>query len=163
MTSKQTAAACDVSQRQLFVLKNRFPKEVPASFNDVDDWKKFVDAHRVVVAAKRHAPRSDAGLQSDHAKYIHFRALKTATLAEAEAIKLAVVKRSVIDKAECERAFAQIGCLMRGQMMRLMGDLPCQCAGLDAPAIEQILRDKFGAVMNNLTLPAGFLEPQKQL
>ena len=67
VTSTQIAEACGVSQRQIYNLKTKFPRETPASFNDVDEWKKFVDAHRVVVAAKRHAPRSDAGLRSDHA------------------------------------------------------------------------------------------------
>jgi hypothetical protein len=50
---------------------------------------------------------------------------------------------------------------MRGSMLKLLADLPCALAGLESPAIERVLRDKFTASMNNLALPDGFLKPQK--
>ena len=131
MPSTQMAEACGVSQRQIYVLKTRFPKEVPASFNDVDDWKKFVDAHRVIVAAKRHAPRSDAGLQSDHSRYIAARARRTESLAESEAIRLAITKRNTIDRLEVEREFARLGSLMRGSMLKLLSH--CRVRWKDCP------------------------------
>jgi hypothetical protein len=161
MTSTELATLCGVSQRQIYNLKTKFPKEFPASFEDAEGWKRFVEAHRVVAATKRHAARSDAGTQSSNARYVAARARRTESLAAAEAIRLAITKRSVIDRAEVEREFARLGRLIRAQMMKLLADLPCSLYGQDAPDIEPILRDRFTAAMNNFVLPEGFLEPQK--
>ena len=69
-------------------------------------------------------------------RYVGARARRTESLAEAEAISLAITKRSIIDRSEVEREFARLGCLMRASMLKLLGDLPCSLAGLDAPPLS---------------------------
>ena len=101
MSSKDLASACGVSQRQIYNLKTKFPKEVPASFADVAGWKKVVAAHQVIVAQKRHAPRSHPGEHSDNARYIAARARRTEALAEARTIPK--IEQQVADLAVCLR------------------------------------------------------------
>src|SRR6185436_2761359 len=108
MSSKDLASACGVSQRQIYNLKTKFPKEVPASFADVAGWKKVVAAHQVIVAQKRHAPRSHPGEQSDNARYVAARARRTEALAEAEHIRLRATKRDMIPRIEVETAFSTV-------------------------------------------------------
>jgi hypothetical protein len=79
-----------------------------------------------------------AGTRSSHARYVAARARRTESLAEAEAIRLAITKRNVIDWVEVENEFARLGSLMRGSMLKLLADPPCGLVGLDSPSIERV-------------------------
>ena len=79
-----------------------------------------------------------AGTRSSHARYVAARARRTESLAEAEAIRLAITKRNVIDRVEVENEFARLGSLMRGSMLKLLADPPCALVGLDSPSIERV-------------------------
>src|SRR6478672_11439268 len=100
MTSTACAKYCGVSQRTLYNLKAKFPDTVPLTFDDAEGWKRVVEANRVTVSTRRHAPRSSTETQSDHSRYIAARARRTESLAESEAIRLAVTKRNMIDRLE---------------------------------------------------------------
>jgi hypothetical protein len=105
MTVAELASYCEISVRQVYNLRSKYP-EAP-SFNDAPAFKKFVDARRVVVAEKKHAPRSSAEAQTDHARYVRARADRTESLAAGERIRLELTRRGVIDRAEVEAEFAQ--------------------------------------------------------
>ena len=156
MTSTELAAVCGVSQRQIYNLKTKFPSEVPASFADVDGWKKFVDAHRVVVAAKRHAPRSNPDVQTDHARYVRARADRTESLAAAERIRLELSRRSVIPRIQVETEFARIAALARGRLLRMLNDLPSALLGLNEADIHRVLFERLNHAMRDLKLSDDF-------
>src|ERR1700693_2363919 len=147
MSVRLLSQFCECSPRQIYTLRQRFPKEAPP-FSDKDGWKTFVNARRTVVAEKRQHPkkaeRSDSDSLTDHEKYIHFRALRTAALAESEQIRLAIAKRNVIDKGECEREFARVGSVMKALMRRLLNDLPSALSGLEPYESTRVLTARVG-------------------
>jgi hypothetical protein len=161
MSSKDLASACGVSQRQIYNLKAKFPKEVPGSFSDVAGWKKVVAAHQIVVAQKRHAPRSNPGEQSDNARYVAARARRTEALAEAEHIRLAITKREVISRGEVIREFARAGSMIKAHILRLAADAPCALEGLSSAEIDQWMQAAIRRPIEDIKLDPNFLKPQK--
>jgi hypothetical protein len=160
MSSKDLAAACGVSQRQIYNLKTKFPKEVPASFDDVDGWKKVVAAHQVVVAQKRHAPRSTPGEQSDNARYIAARARKTEIQAESEHLRLEVTRRGLIPRVEVEAAFSTVANLVKARLRRLVNDAPSVLLGLNEHEIHQTLGEQIELALNEIAMEKDFYKPR---
>lgn len=161
VTSKELAALCGVSQRQIYNLKTKFPKEVPASFEDVTGWQKVVSAHQIVVAQKRHAPRSHPGEQSDNARYVAARARRTEALAEAEQIRLAITKREVISRAEVEAEFCRAGRMIRAHILRLAADAPCALEGRSAAEIDEWMQAAIRRPIEDIKLDPNFLKPRR--
>jgi hypothetical protein len=161
MSSKDLATACGVSQRQIYNLKTKFPKEVPASFDDVAGWKMVVAAHQVVVAQKRHAPRSHPGEQSDNARYVAARARRTEALAEAEHIRLAVTKRDLIRREEVETAFSTVANRVKARLRRLVNDAPSALLGLNEYEIHATLGEQIEVALNEITMDKNFYKPRR--
>lgn len=160
MTSKQLAAACSVSQRTIYNLKARFPEQVPASFGDVDGWKRIVEANRTVVAGKRNAPRRDPELASDHSRYVAARADRTESLAASERIRLEITRRNTISRAEVEVEFGRIASIIRARLLKMLNDLPSALLGLDEAAIHKVASEKLAYAMRDLKLLDTFLAPK---
>ena len=161
MSSKDLASACGVSQRQIYNLKTKFPKEVPASFADVAGWKKVVAAHQVIVAQKRHAPRSHPGEQSDNARYVAARARRTEALAEAEHIRLAVCKRDMVPRIEVETAFSTVANRVKARLRRLVNDAPSALLGLNEHEIHAALGEQIEAALNEIAMDKNFYTPRR--
>jgi hypothetical protein len=164
MSVRCLAAYCSCSPRQIYLLRKKFPKEAPP-LSDEASWKTFVNARRTVVAEKRQHPkqasRSDADTQSDHAKYIHFRALRTAALAESEQIRLAITKREMISRIEVETAFLTVANRVKARLRRLVNDAPSALLGLSEYRIHEVLGEQIQKVLNEIALDKDFYKPRR--
>ena len=161
MTSKQCAAFCGCSVRSLYNLRERFPDEVPKTFEDGPGWKRVYDAKKLVPGRKKHAARSSVDLRSDHERYVHFRANRTQSLAEADALKVAITQRNVIDTSEVEAQFSMIASRVRARLHRMCNDLSSALLGLSEAAIYKVVSEKMEHACRDLHLSDDFLEPRK--
>jgi hypothetical protein len=156
MTSTELAAVCGVSQRQIYNLKTKFPSEVPASFNDTDGWKKFVDAHRVVVAAKRHAPRSNPDVQTDHARYVRARADRPKVWLRLSASAWNY-RGAALFHAFKSRPSSVGSLQLYERLLRMLNDLPTALLGLNEADIHRVMSEKLEHATRDLRLSDDFL------
>src|ERR1700756_2977731 len=147
MTADELASLIGVSRPWLFHLKNKFPKDCPSNFNDVEGWKVFLASTRKAARVKRTPgakTRKGSDQLSDMARLTKSRANKVETEHEILTIELSATRRQVVRQEEVIDLFAKVAAVARGRLMKMRNDLPSALLGLDAPAIDKGLGEKRG-------------------
>ena len=166
MTCKELAAELGISFPWIFQLKKKFPNEAPKNFDDVEGWRKLLEASRKNPVSKsrvtvlKHKSSKSSEELSDIARLTRGRANKVETEHEILTIELAATKRQVIRQEEAIELFARIAAIVRGRLMKMRNDLPSALLGLDAPGIDQVLAQKMEEALSSLVIPADFWSPK---
>jgi hypothetical protein len=166
MTSKELAAELGISFPWIFQLKKKFPNEAPKSFDDVEGWRKLLEASRKNPVSKsrltvlKHKSSKSSEELSDIARLTRARANKTEHEDEILLIELAATKRQVVREEETLALFAKLATIVRGRLMKMANDFPSMLLGLDAPAIDKVVREKLEEALSSLVIPDDFHTPR---
>jgi phage terminase Nu1 subunit (DNA packaging protein) len=102
------------------------------------------------AVAKRKEPANPAPSPADGESYSEARRRR----AVADADKAEVIARresgSVIEVADVEEIFSQLGAEMRSRLLSWVGNLPPQLEGLDACRIQAVMRDKITELLEGI-------------
>lgn len=167
MTSRELAKAVGCSTPWIYHLKKKYSDRCPKDFNDVAGWKALLAFSRTETAVYRtpkklkNSQSNGDGLElSDIARLTRARANKVETEHEILSIELAATKRSIVREEEIIALFAKLSVVLRGRLMKMAADLPNMLLGLDAPAIDAVVREKLEEVLATLVLPKDLFEPR---
>jgi len=164
LSATHIAAILQVSRTWLFTLRKRFLQDAPKDFKDVEQWRIFVEHHRIEpirlpppVSKKQPVQRRD----SSAARYNEARTRKLNAQASLAEINLAASKREMIPRIDVETAFATVANRVKAQLSRLVNDAPGFLLGLTAEQIHVALNDKIRNVLNGIAMDDDFYKPRK--
>jgi hypothetical protein len=166
MTCKELAAELGISFPWIFQLKKKFPDEAPKTFDDVEAWRKLLEKSRKNPVSKsrltvlKHKSSKSSEELSDIARLTRARANKTEHEDEILLIELAATKRQVVREEETLALFAKLATIVRGRLMKMANDFPSMLLGLDAPAIDKVVREKLEEALSSLQIPDDFHTPR---
>jgi hypothetical protein len=179
LSATHIAAILKVSRTWLFTLKKQFSEGAPKDFSDPEEWRKFVNSHRIEpIALAAHSenpqkvtqrklstrPASDSTQLSEpsaHSRYTAARAQRTEALAEMAQIELAATKRDMVPRGQVERAFDMAGQMVKNHILRLAADAPCALVGKSEAEVDAWMQEAIRRPLEVMKLDPNLFKPGK--
>lgn len=176
MTAESLAKSLGISRALLFKYRKLYPGS-PASFEDVEEWRLFVEKHKN-YASDRTKPRhlkekpvskpaegdeaTAPGVGFDAEDERRERIIKLRLHNEIERENLRLLRRETLTVKETQDTLAGIAATLKAELLELPGQIAESLAGRDVASIQSSLDTAIRKTLDRLAWPEGYFEPKTQ-